>query len=177
MKNGELPPMGWAGVFQKAGVCWRLRPVSYVHLVFYLFLLPLFVGCLNLSVYGPHDDFSGLPNDFISESIKKNLRIGQPYGDKEMIKDASARFATIGFDLQLIEKYLESANAVCTREKDELKCEAVRSWSIIWPKPTTDLDGVLRTERIQQVNLQLSYIIRENGSRTPTVSINLKYNQ
>jgi hypothetical protein len=143
----------------------------------WLFALVLMIfgeGCADLSVYGPRDDFSELPNDFISESVKRNLRAGQPFGDKGMASDAHAQFEALAFDLQRIERDFNSANAFCTRQADALECRAVRRWTIVWPKPTRDSDGVLRTERIQAVEADIIYRIVTRINQ-PSVNVLIEY--
>ena len=140
----------------------------------WIFLFCLAGACADLTVYGPTDDYSGMANDFISESVKKNLRAGQPFGDKAMAQDAYARFATMNFDLQLVQRDLESANAICSRKGNDLYCNADRNWKILWPKPTRDPDGVLRTERTQDVRAQISYYVSSKDQQ-PIVNVDVKY--
>jgi hypothetical protein len=138
----------------------------------YLSLAPFIVlcllqGCISLAVYGPHD--------FISDSVRKNLRTGQPFGDRGMAQDAYARFSQHDFDFRRIQEELEAASATCTRNASELRCAASRSWMVVWPKPTRDMDGELRTERRQPVHAVITYQIRINEQGGPTVGVDVSY--
>jgi len=57
-------------------------PVILAQDAWIIFISCLLAACIDLSVYGPYEDYSKMANDFISESVKKNLRGGQPFGDK-----------------------------------------------------------------------------------------------
>lgn len=139
-------------------------------------VLVLLTACIDLSVYGPYDDYSTMPNDFISKSIKRNLRVGEPFGDKAMAQDAYARFSATGFNLDSIRRDLESADALCSLEDKVLRCGADRRWRIVWPKPTRDMDGTLRVDRTQEVHAHISYQITGGGDDGhPSVQVDIKY--
>lgn len=148
----------------------RMRGVNRL-----IIILSLFIGaCADLSVYGPRDDYSDMSIDFISESVKRNLRAGQPFGDKGLTQDAYTRFAAMGFDLQKIQRDLQAANAICVRLEVDLSCDAERKWSIVWPKHTRDRDGKLQVERTQPVHALISYRIKSNKDN-PTLNVYVKY--
>ena len=167
---------GEVGHFQMHVQIAAVRTATIIWCAVFLLLGSTLAACVDLTVYGPYDDFSGLTDDFVSESVRKNLRVGQPFGDKGMAEDAYRRFAALGFEVAVIRRDLEAADATCSQDTETLQCSITRKWTVVWPKPTRDLNGQLLIDRIQPIGATISYYV--STTRTaPHVRVTVRYEQ
>ncbi len=144
------------------------RTLSILFLAIFAFVQ---TACVNLSVYGPFDDFSTLSNDHISDSVRRHMRVGQPHGREEIEKDAYQRLVALGFEINRAKRDFEESNAICSLGETELLCKATRTWLVVWPASPSDISH----KRHEEMALLITYRIKVKEKMADAIHVELEF--